>query len=77
MITIYKCCAAGSIPVQLGNTSGAGAGKCRSTEINNNVLPSNGTIWGTEHTKISRKEGKRFKMTNFFVKKNNVLLDYY
>ena len=64
MITIYNCCAVGSIPVQLGYTSGAG--KCRSTETNNNVLPSNGTIWGAEHTKISRKEGKRFKMTKMF-----------
>ena len=47
------------LPVQLGNTSGAG--KCRSTETNNNVLPSNGMIWGAEHAKISREKGKRFK----------------
>ena len=47
-----ECCAVGSIPVLLGNTSGTG--KCRSTEINNNVLPSNGMIWGAEHAKKSR-----------------------
>ncbi len=69
------CSRRGSIPVQLGNTSGTG--KCRSTGINNNVLPSNGMICGAEHAKKSRKEGKRFKMTKIvFVKKNNVLLDY-
>jgi hypothetical protein len=59
-------CAVGSLPVQLGNTSGAG--KCRSTETNNNnnnkILPSKGTIWCAEHTntKMSRKEGKGFKI---------------
>jgi hypothetical protein len=47
MITIYKqCCAVGSLPVELDNTSGTG--KCRSTETNNTVLPSKGTIWGAD-----------------------------
>ena len=59
-----ECCAVVSLSVQLGNISGAG--KCRSTtETNNNVLPIKGTIWGAEHTKMSRKEGKRSKMTKF------------
>jgi hypothetical protein len=55
-------CAVGSLPVQLGITSGAG--KSRSTEIIMSVVPSSGAIWSICTHKADPEKGKTFQKKN-------------
>jgi hypothetical protein len=55
-------CAVGSLPVQLGITSGAG--KSRSTEIIMSDVPSYGAIWGVCAHKADSERGKTFQKNN-------------